>query len=117
MAFFGATIPANGNFTLKPEADVLHLSHACLTKESKGKTYLKVKAQGKEFKVACLSSAGASHTTLDLFFNVAIDDKPIQFSCEGAGAVDVTGYWEHVGDDEDMDMPEMEGIFFQTVFL
>ena len=107
MAFFGASIKGNSTYTLKPEAEVLHLSHACLSKAKAGKSHLKVKVNGQTLNVACLDEKCQPMTNLDLFFNCDPNQKPVEFSCVGDSSIDITGYWEPLGDDadSDMDMP------------
>lgn len=91
MAFFGASIKGNTTYKLKAEAEVLHLSHACLSKAKAGKSYLKVKINGQVLNIACLDEKCQPMTNLDLFFNCDPQEKPVEFSVMGESSIDITG--------------------------
>jgi len=46
----------------------LHVSNAALGLNSKGKTAVYAKVQGKEYILTHLTSGSVEHTTLDLYF-------------------------------------------------
>jgi nucleophosmin 1 len=98
MAFWGETLKPGQKKPLKIEnADVLHLSQACLHEPKPGKTTLQVIVRGTTYSVAVFEKDKREHDCLDLFF----DSEQTTFMVTGSSEVHLMGYIEPAGFDEE----------------
>jgi nucleophosmin 1 len=103
MTFWGCVLkPGQKKKIDITEADVLHLSQACLHEPAGGKNHLQVTAQGTTYSIAILEKDKKEHETFDLFF----DSADTVFSCNGKSEIHLTGYIEPT--DEGMEDSEEE---------
>ncbi|KAK1445193.1 hypothetical protein BgAZ_110990 [Babesia gibsoni] len=119
--FFGAVIPAGGNFEANPEeASVVHVSQFCLNEAKDGeKTYVMMVDGKTAFNVCVLQKDVCEHATVDLYYST---DSGIKLATKGGkNEVHVLGYYENEGegylsdsddeeiDEEDADYDDDEG--------
>jgi len=91
MAFWGCVLKPGQKHPVKIEdADVLHLSQACLHDPKDGKNYLQVEVDGTAYSIACLEKGKREHDCLDLFF----DSQKTTFMTKGNSEIHLMGYIE-----------------------
>lgn len=99
--FWGCTLKKDTVYKYEPaelEQSILHVSNAALGLNSKGKTAVYAKVQGKEYILTHLTSGSVEHTTLDLYFR---DDQEVTFGVKGEGEVHLSGYFEPSQEEDD----------------
>jgi len=105
--FYGVSVKPGQTVTLEPEAEVLHLSQACLADPKDGaKTYLSLDNEKGQFNLCVLQKDKCEHAALDLFL---AGDSRTTFSVKGTSEVHLVGYWEPSAESDD-EMDDLEGL-------
>jgi len=100
MAFWGSEVTAAKSKVVDtPEAEPLHLSHACLGPDTTSGTdgWLLIHHGGKNYAVAHLKEGTAESCSLDLF----IPGGKTKLEVKGKATMHLTGYFENAAADEE----------------
>lgn len=105
--FYGVVVKPGQTVALEPEAEVLHLSQACLSEpKDASKTYLTLENDKGTFNLCALQKDKCEHAALDLFL---AGESGVKFSVKGTNEVHLVGYWEPSAGSDD-DMGDMDGL-------